>query len=489
MEYNLDELSAIVEEREPNFTDEQRGIFQTIMSAVTQEEELLVFIDARGGCGKTYLLNTLLSAVRRIDGGSIALAMATTGIAANLLTLGRTFHSRMKAPLVVSEKSTLNITAQSNLATLIRSCKLMMIDEATMLDRYMLEALDRTLRDLMDNDKPFGGKILVLAGDFRQCLPVVPGASRAETVDHCINKSHLWQYFEILKLSVNMRIQASGDRALEEFDRWSLGIGNGDCSSIILPEQYISTKITPNSAQNTNSEGEAMIKFCDKVFPNIANNINNPDWLDGRTILAPTNKEVNMINNTLELKLPGITDKLSSADYLENNQDLLRFNEEYLNSLTPAGFPPHDLRLKKGMPVMLMRNLNPKDGLCNGTKLVFIRSMENKVLECQIVGSLRTVFIPRISFIPKPGEYPFEWKRRQFPIKPAFAITINKSQGQTLKNAGVWLRTQVFAHGQLYVACSRVGKPDNIQFAVNQDNTGTVESVNNVVFKEVLLNT
>ena len=99
MDYNIEELSSIVEEREPNFTDEQRTIFQTVMNAVTQGTELLVFIDARGGCGKTYLLNTILGAVRCLDGGSTALAMATTGIAANLLSLGRTFHSRMKAPL------------------------------------------------------------------------------------------------------------------------------------------------------------------------------------------------------------------------------------------------------------------------------------------------------------------------------------------------------------------------------------------------------
>ena len=56
--------------------------------------------------------------------------------------------------------------------------KLLLIDEATMLDKFMLEALDRTLRDLLRKpDCPFGGKIIILAGDFRQCLPVVPGAT------------------------------------------------------------------------------------------------------------------------------------------------------------------------------------------------------------------------------------------------------------------------------------------------------------------------
>ena len=104
--------------------------------------------------------------------------------------------------------------------------KLLLIDESTMLDRFLLEALDRSLRDIMQTpDKAFGGKIIILAGDFRQCLPVVPGASRAGTVEHCINQSYLWTNFISLKLTKNMRVHASGDPELEEFDRWTLSIG------------------------------------------------------------------------------------------------------------------------------------------------------------------------------------------------------------------------------------------------------------------------
>ena len=82
----------------------------------------------------------------------MALAMATTGIAANLLKLGRTFHSRLKAPLSPTENLMFNIKGQSTLAELIRMSKLRMIDEAIMLHRYQLEALDRTLRDIMADE-------------------------------------------------------------------------------------------------------------------------------------------------------------------------------------------------------------------------------------------------------------------------------------------------------------------------------------------------
>ena len=111
-------------------------------------------------------------------------------------------------------------------------------------------------------------------------------------------------------------------------------------------------------------------------------------------------------------------------------------------------------------------------------------------------------------FIPQENEYPFSWQRRQFPVKPAFATTINKAQGkdiieikivilmnllvnnlllgQTMKTIGIWLRSPVFAHGQLYVACSRVGRPSGLKFAIMKKSKGPLEPVVNVVYKEVL---
>ena len=113
----------------------------------------------------------------------------------------------------------LQISAQSSLAKLVRMSRLFLIDEATMLDRLQLEALDRTLRDLMGKPEcPFSGKIIVLAGDFHQCLPVVPHTNSAGTVSHCINQSFLWHNFKILQLTENIRVRASGDPVLEQFD-------------------------------------------------------------------------------------------------------------------------------------------------------------------------------------------------------------------------------------------------------------------------------
>ena len=203
--------------------------------------------------------------------------------------------------------------------------------------------------------------------------------------------------------------------------------------------------------------------------------------------MASTNVEVDSLNELIQGWLPGTGVKLQSADTLENPEDCFRFNTEYLNTLRPNGFPQHLLSLKPGMPLMLLRNLSPRQGLCNGTRIIFEKCVQNKLLQCRVVETNQTVFIPRITFIPKVNEYPFEWQRRQFPVRPAFAMTINKSQGQTLKFAGIWLRREVFTHGQLYVACSRVSSPDSLRFALIRDDKKPTLAADNVVFTEVLL--
>ena len=99
----------------------------------------------------------------------------------------------------------------------------------------------------------------------------------------------------------------------------------------------------------------------------------------------------------------------------------------------------------------------------------------------------KQVLIPRIKFIASGPRDPYDWARRQFPVRVAFATTINKSQGQTLHTVGVWLRSPVFSHGQLYVASSRTGNPEALKYAIKQQEGQEPHQTDNVVWKQVLL--
>ncbi len=240
-----------------------------------------------------------------------------------------------------------------------------------MLHEHQLQALDRTLRDLMEKrDVAFGGKVLILAGDFRQTLPVVPGANRPQIVKICINKSHLWRHFKVLSLTQNMRVRASGNPRLENFDQWTVSIGDGlanNSNGVVDIPQDMLLEIRPNTEANKKAEEDSMKEFCSTVFPDLPRNLACDGWLDGRSMLAPTNKEVDTFNDLMETWVPGVTNKLSSADALEDYRDVMRFKTEYLNTLCPNGFPRHNINLKPGMPLMLLHNISPKEGLPENT--------------------------------------------------------------------------------------------------------------------------
>jgi ATP-dependent DNA helicase PIF1 len=191
----------------------------------------------------------------------------------------------------------------------------------------------------------------------------------------------------------------------------------------------------------------------------------------------------------------GETHEYSSADSIDRTEaahseafDVV--TTEFLSSLRCSGIPNHKLVLKVGAPIMLLRNLDQSEGLCNGTRLTLTKCGEH-LLEAQIIsgkniGSI--IYIPRMDLSPSESPWPFKLIRRQFPIVVSFAMTINKSQGQSLDSVGLYLPRSVFSHGQLYVAMSRVKSKKGLKILIHDKENGPLKTTTNVVFKEVFQN-
>jgi ATP-dependent DNA helicase PIF1 len=122
---------------------------------------------------------------------------------------GRTAHSCFKMPLTLQEDSCCSFTKQNGTAKLLQQAALIIWDETSMTKRQNMEALDNSLRDIMGQSHlPFGGKTVVLGGDFRQVLPVVQKGSRAQIVSASLRRSYLQESMHHLKLVHNMRAQS-----------------------------------------------------------------------------------------------------------------------------------------------------------------------------------------------------------------------------------------------------------------------------------------
>ena len=449
---------------------DQRVIIDNILELMMENDTSKAnayFIDGPGGTGKTFVYRCLISLCMLHNFEVISVAW--TGIAAMLLPKGRTVHSRFKLPLNLHEHSISGLKVNSKEAHNIKNARIIIWDEAPMANMYALTCVDRLLKDIMGNDVPFGGKIIVLGGDFRQVLPVVPHASRAATIANSIKFSPLWPIFKTLKLSQNMRAE-TGEK---EFAEFLLQIGNGTFphsgpeNTVELPASIISEDIVTDVYGEKFDGPEDVLKFSKAA------------------ILAPKNDHCQAINNKVLDLIPGEIKTYTSVNRLisENDSEILQFPIEFLDSLELTGLPPHKLNLKVGAIVMLLRNMNVALGLLNGTRLI-VRNMYTNALDLEIITGVecgRRILLPRVDLSPADSTVPFSFKRRQFPIKLAFCMTINKAQGQTLEKVGIYLPEYVFSHGQLYVALSRTTSFDNVKVQVKPGSCKTA----NVVWKEV----
>ncbi|GKA70182.1 putative PIF1 DNA helicase/replication protein A1-like protein [Tanacetum coccineum] len=310
LKYNKPKLSKEHKRLYTTLTNEQKGIYRTLIEAVNGDQGQKV---NSVKCSLKWYCNTFL------EGGT-------------------TSHSRFAIPINVVDDSMCHISADSELAKLIRMAKLIIWDEALMTHKHCYEAFDRTLRDMCQthlttpNDKVFGGKVVLFGGDFRQILPVVTNGSRQDVVHASINSSYLWQHCNVMRLTENMRLgkgaNYSEKKEIQDFADWILSIGNGTIGG--------------------KNDGETTIEFPEDILiPDLSDHIGD--------------------KKTYE-----ISDSVGIVDMDTNFNESL-YTGGFLNSIKVAGLPQHSLKLKIGAPVMCMRNIDQRAGLCNGTRLQIMR--------------------------------------------------------------------------------------------------------------------
>ncbi len=203
--YDTEEMAAYVNENETRLVEDQQQLFKAIIANVEEQQGGLFFLDAPGGTGKIFDTNLLLVKLRQTK--KIALAVASSGIAATLLHSGQTAHSACKLPVDLAEQETptCNISRGSSKAKLLEECRLIIWDEATMSHKGAFEALDKTLQDLRHNSCIMGGVTVLLSGDFGQILlPLIPKGTRADEVNACIKSSYLWKDIKYYSLRSNV---------------------------------------------------------------------------------------------------------------------------------------------------------------------------------------------------------------------------------------------------------------------------------------------
>ncbi|KAK3922213.1 ATP-dependent DNA helicase [Frankliniella fusca] len=363
--FNIDDLHNDLIKLRPH----QLHVYEKIVAKINKNDEdgsnMFLLLGA-GGVGKTFVYNTLIKycMVKNIAFG----ACAYTGIAATLLLGGQTAHKLFGIPLKETEglQFLSSISTQSEDAKRLIDMKVIIWDEISMVHKWQLEIVDKFLRSLTGINKPFANKIMVFSGSLRQILPVQKGAKRKDIIESCIINSKLWEQFEIIEMTHNIRAEDD-----PEFSKWLLKVGDGTAnqpgtSRVDLP---------------LHMRVETLDKLIEQTFPN------GPEHATGEeVILTPLNRDMREINDRVAELLPGKSklylsyNKFQPDDTWEGVQ--IPITSDLLESTDAANLPPHRLNLKEGSIIMLLCNLDVRKGLCNGSRFRVLKCLEHSI-KCQ----------------------------------------------------------------------------------------------------------
>nr|GEV98373.1 DNA helicase [Tanacetum cinerariifolium] len=265
----------------------------------------------------------------------------------------------------------------------------------------------------------------LLAAHRDQLLPQLNDKHRhifSLIMDACFNNSNLHD-IDMERVSI--------------FAQWLLDIKNGNIGTPdeCDPENYSWVDIPEHYC--IHDDGNGISNLINIIYDNETLHCPSAMKLQDKAIVCPKNDTTDIINNKILSLLPGRAYTYLSYDEAipyghDGGEVELLYPREYLNTLSFPGLPPHRLELKIDTPIMLLRNINIVGGLCNGTRLI-VTQLLPKMIEAQIITGTRVsqkVFLPCIPFTARNPRVPFIFKRKQFPVKACYAMTINKSQDQ-----------------------------------------------------------
>ena len=402
----------------------QKEVFERIKQLIEDEtnEGKLIFLDAPGGTGKTFTLNIVISWII-MNNLDVAIS-AASGIAANLLYLGKTAHNRFKLPFHPTKDSMCNIKKQSKLANFLAGMSIGIVDEGSMLNSLLYETIDKTIKDFVPEEhshKKFGGKLMLISGDSCQLLPVLEKANRSTIVNHTIKKSDLWDNVEVLKLTQNMRVHnekikypddVEFHKELENHEEWLLKLGENclpkhgsvDDSNIIEVPHHMCRQSKDEVIQT--------------VYDDFKSNIGDKEYFKSRIVFAGTNEIVDEVNDEMVDEMNGEEHVFTSVDTVGDYDSQTMFPTEYLNSLNLSGLPIHELTLKKNAVVILLQNMDIKAGHCNGTRYLVKEIGRYRLLLEKLNhkegDKNTTLLLLRIPMRYGGKQFPFELKRLQF---------------------------------------------------------------------------
>ena len=402
------------------FSDEQRAAATLVLDAIAAGGGAVFYIQAAGGCGKSFWANGVTAAVRAQ--GLKPIVMAASALAATVLEGGRTAHSALKIPIDVDENTYCSADASVKSSVADSSC--MFWDECSMVHEDTANCVNRSLQDWMGNSQLFGGKVVVFMGDFQQLLPVVRGGSGD---NHTIMRTAWWPTVKVVQFTKSFR---------------------SDVPAYCLMLKEVGTGVVPAVTVPPECVEHDLDVFCDRVMGDYSTR--------QRHVVCLTLEDAACINARIIARLPGAVEVAAASDTPVNCRDPDLYSDEFIHSLNFPGAPPALLDLKIGARYMIMRNLDQGRSLVNGTEVTLVSMRTSSVTVLTSIG--RNVVLPRINFVITPAEsgLPFTLHRRQYPLIPAYALTVHRVQGQSLLGLGLFFSGDPFCHGLLYTALSRV---------------------------------